>query len=173
MTLQIIQAKPNPAGKYGSKDQNSSGTPEPRQLYGEWVDVKNIGADSVHFSTIQVRHALFDDQCFATGETELYWTGGSADFLKPDQVVRIHAGRYDDGSLMSSEDREGADWHGFAECDNFILDLMCGDKIIVTWRDSFEHSYNDWACYAPHPPEDVILKRSGNLLAGAGIGLSL
>lgn len=172
MSLQIIQAKPNPAGKYGSKDQNGSGAAKPEQLFGEWVDIKNIGNDSVHFSTIQVRHALFDEKCYATGETELYWIGASDDYLKPNQVMRIHAGKRDDSYLMSSEDQTGADWHSYVECDDFVLNLLCGDKIIVTWRDSFDSGYQDWAAYAPNPPEDLILKRSGNLLAGAGVGLS-
>jgi hypothetical protein len=173
MSLQIIQAKPNPAGKVGSKDQNSTGEPEPQQLFGEWVDIKNIGNDSVHFSTIQVRHALFDDKCYTTGETELYWLGASEDFLKPNQVLRIHAGKREDSRLMTVEDQEGADWHSFVEGEDFVLNIMCGDKIIITWRDSFDQGQQDWACYAPHPPEDTILKRSGNLLSGAGVGLTV
>jgi len=173
MSLQIIQAKPNPAGKDSGKDRNGSGSAKPEQLFGEWVDVKNIGADQIHFSTMQIRHALFDETCHTTGETELYWTGGSADFLKPGQVLRIHAGRREDASLMSAEDQAGADWHGYAECDDFVLNNRCGDKIILTWRDAVERVCQDWACYAPYPPEDLILKRSGNLLAGAGVGLRL
>ena len=70
MSLQIIQAKPNPAGKDSNKDQNGSGSNRPEQLFGEWVDVKNIGADEVHFPTMQVRHALFDETCHSTGALE-------------------------------------------------------------------------------------------------------
>ncbi len=177
MSLQIIQAKPNPAGKDGDKDgdkdQNGSGSGRPEQLFGEWVDVKNIGTDAVHFSTMQVRHALFDEGCHTTGETELYWTGDNSNLLKPGQVLRIHAGRREEAHLMTAADQEGADWHGYAECDDFILNNRCGDKIILTWRDDVEQACQDWACYAPYPPEDLILKRSGNLLAGVGVGLSL
>ena len=173
MSLQIIQAKPNPAGKDGSKDQNGSSAGRPEQLFGEWVDVKNIGNDAIHFPTMQIRHALFDETCHTTGETELYWTGGNADLLKPGQVLRIHAGRREDAYRMSAEDQGGADWHGYAGCDNFILNNRCGDKIILTWQDAVERECQDWACYAPYPPEDLILKRSGNLLAGAGAGLIL
>jgi hypothetical protein len=168
MSLEIIQAKPNPAGKDRIQDQDGSGAVKPELLFGEWVDIKNIGNDSVHFSTIQVRHALFDETCHTTGETELYWTGGSADFLKPTQVLRIHAGRRDDSYLMTADDQAGADWHGYAESDGFILNNRCGDKITVTWRDAADRGCQDWAAYAPNPPEDLILKRSGNLLAGAG-----
>jgi len=173
MSLQIIQAKPNPAGKEGSKDQNGSGAGRPALLFGEWVDVKNIGNDAIHFPTMQIRHALFDETCHTTGETELYWIGVNADFLKPGKVLRIHAGRREDAHLMSAEDQAGADWHGYAETDGFILNNRCGDKIILTWQDMVDQICQDWACYAPNPPEDLILKRSGNLLAAAGAGLSL
>ncbi len=168
MSLQIIQAKPNPAGKDDDKDQDESGRRRPEHLFGEWVDVKNIGAEAVHFPTMQLRHALFDESCHATGELELYWIGIHSDVLRPGQVLRIHAGRREDAYLMSVEDREGADWHGYAESDIFILNNRCGDKIVMSWQDGASQICQDWACYAPNPPADLILKRSGNLLAGAG-----
>jgi len=173
MSLQIIQARPNPAGKTSNKEQNGSGSAKPEHLFGEWVDIKNTGNDPVHFSKMQLRHALFDETCHTTGETELYWTGDNSSLLKPGQVLRIHAGRREEAYLMSSEDQAGADWHGYAEVDNYILNHGCGDKIILTWRDAVEQVCQDWACFAPHPPEGLILKRSGNLLAGAAVSLSL
>jgi hypothetical protein len=175
MSLQIIQAKPNPAGKEPPRGRREKPDPNatapPAQLLGEWVDIKNIGYDSIHFSTIQLRHSLFDEFCYSTGP-ELYWVGGVAEYLKPGQVLRVHAGRESDASLAPAEDQAGADWHGYAGGENFILNIRCGDKISVTWRDAFDQSYLDWVCYAPQPPEDVILKRSGNLLAGAAMGFS-
>ncbi len=168
MSLQIIQAKPNPAGKDKHKDLNGVGAHEPRKLFGEWVDIRNTGDHAVHFSAIQVRHALFDDRCYTTGENDLYWLGASDDFLKPGQVLRIHAGKREDSHLMTFDDQSGADWHSFVECDDFVFNIMCGDKIIVTWRNSLDQVHQDWVCYAPHPPEDAVLKRSGNLLCAAG-----
>jgi len=170
MSLQIIQAKPNPAGKDTSKDQNGSGSNRPEQLFGEWVDVKNVGNDEVHFPTMQVRHAIFDETCHTTGALELYWIAANYDFLQPGQVLRIHAGRRKDAHLMSAEDQTGADWHGYAESDDFILNNRCGDKIVLSWQDASDHIHQDWACYAPNPPQELILKRSGNLLAGAVVG---
>lgn len=163
MSLQIIQAKPNPAGK----DQDGFGSVKSELLFGEWVDVKNIGQDPVNFQTMQLRHAFFDQDCHTTGELELYWIGDIGDFLKPGQILRIHAGRREDAHLMSPEDQAGADWHGYAESDNFILNNHCGDKIVLSWRDAVDQIHQDWACYAPDPPASMILKRSGNLLAGA------
>ena len=170
MSLQIIQAKPNPAGKESGKDQDDAGSRRPEAIFGEWVDVKNVGDDAINFQTMQLRHALFDDDCHTTSELELYWIGDNGDLLKSGQVLRIHAGRREDAYLMTAEDQAGADWHGYAESDNFNLNNRCGDKIVLSWQDSADQIHQDWACYAPNPPEDLILKRSGNLLAGARVG---
>jgi hypothetical protein len=50
------------------------------------------------------------------------------------------------------------------------LNNHCGDKIVLSWQDSADQIHQDWVCYTPNPPEDLILKRSGNLLAGAMVG---
>jgi hypothetical protein len=96
MSLKIVQAKPNPAGKDTGKDQGGFEVRRPQALFGEWVDVKNIGEDAVSFQTMQIRHALFDDDCHTTGELELYWIGDNGAPLKPGQVLRIHGGRRED-----------------------------------------------------------------------------
>ncbi len=176
MSLQILQAKPNPAGKMKRQIREQDrevavSDPAPEHLFREWVDIKNCGTDSVHFSTIQLRHTLFDMFCYAMG-AELYWAGGVEEYLKPGQVLRIHAGREISMAQAAAVDCDGADWHGYTGGENFILHVSCGDKLIVSWRDAFDQSYLDWVCYAPHPPEDIIIKRSGNLLSGGAIGVS-
>lgn len=176
MSLQIIQAKPNPAGKENCEDYDGprAREVEPQNfavlLLGEWVDVKNTGDDAVNFQTMQLRHALFDNDCHTTGELELYWIGDNVDLLKPGQVLRIHGGRREDAHLAPAEAQAGADWHGYVENDNFILNNRCGDKLVLSWQDAGDHIHQDWACFAPNPPRDLILKRSGNLLAGAAVG---
>ena len=170
MSLQIIQAKPNPAGKENGKEPDDAGARPPEAVFGEWVDVKNVGDDAINFQTMQLRHALFDEDCNTTGELELYWIGDNGNLLKPGQILRIHAGRREDAHLMPPEDQAGADWHGYAESDNFILNNRCGDKIVLSWQDAVDQVHQDWACYSPNPPVDLILKRSGNLLAGAMVG---
>jgi hypothetical protein len=45
MTLQVYRAKPNPAGK----DKTGSGIPKPEQLVAEWVDIENVGSESIRF----------------------------------------------------------------------------------------------------------------------------
>ena len=176
MGLQIIQAKPNPAGKESEeyRDGLVAGCIKTENLasllLGEWVDVKNTGDDDVNFQTMQLRHALFDKDCYSTGELELYWIGDNGDLLKPGQVLRIHGGRREDAHLMTAEDQAGADWHGYAETDDFILNNLCGDKLVLSWQDASDQIHQDWTCFAPNPPKDLILKRSGNLLAGAAVG---
>ena len=183
MSLKIIQAKPNPAGKEhrkeNSKDQDGyESTALEAQKFasvylGEWVDVKNVGEDAVNFQTMQLRHALFDNECHTIGEMELIWIGDIRESLKPGQVLRVHGGRRETAHLMAQEDHDGADWHGYAEKDNFILNNRCGDKIVVSWHDDAERIQSDWVCYPPHPPENLILQRSGNLLTGPGPNVEL
>lgn len=170
MSLQIIKAKPNPAGKESGKEHDGFEASRTDALFAEWVDVKNIGDDAVNFQTMQLRHALFGEDCHTTGELELYWIGDNGDFLKPSQVLRVHGGRREDAHLMAAEDQAGADWHGYAENDDFILNNRCGDKIVLSWQDAADQIHQDWVCYAPYPPDDLILKRSGNLLACAMVG---
>ncbi|HEX5082178.1 MAG TPA: hypothetical protein VFY40_09035, partial [Blastocatellia bacterium] len=64
----------------------------------------------------------------------------------------------------------GVDWHGYTESDNFTLNNRCGDKLVLSWQDAADQIHQDWACFAPNPPRDLILKRTGNLLAGASVG---
>lgn len=168
MGLLINRAKPNPFGR----TRIGAETPTPESLLGEWVEVKNIGPDSIHFSTIQIRHLVFDPSCYATGESECCWQGGSDEYLKPHQTLRIHTGRESDAPRMPEPDRIETDWHGYGGWPDFLFNIQCGDRLIVTWRDSFERSFLDWAAYAPHPPEGAILIRSGNLLTAAGAAVS-
>src|SRR5262245_1129828 len=114
MSLEIIQAKPNPAGKERDEDQDGLVAKCPEALFGEWVDVKNIGDAAVNVQTMQLRHALFDNDCHATGELELYWIGDNGEILKPGQVLRIHGGHREDAHLMPADDQDGADWHDYA-----------------------------------------------------------
>jgi hypothetical protein len=176
MSLQIIQAKPNPAGKENCKDQDGHAARNEKpqdfasRLLGEWVDVRNGGDEAVNFQTIQLRHAIFDNDCHTTGELELYWIGDNSELFKPGQVLRIHGGRREDAHLAPAEDQAGVDWHGYTESDHFTLNNRCGDKLVLSWQDAADQIHQDWACFAPNPPRDLILKRSGNLLAGASVG---
>ena len=158
--LRISQAKPNPAGK----DDATVVMPQPEQLLGEWIDVENIGTESITFSLIQLHHTLFNDLCQTRGQTELYWSAEGTGLFKPGQVLRIHTGRQRDKSHLAAVDEEGADWHAYAERDGFVLNNRCGDIVVVSWQDEEGRSYKDAASYAPNPPADAILKRIDNKL---------
>lgn len=161
--LQVFRAKPNPIGK----DKTSGGIPKPEQLLGEWVDVKNIGSESVGFSTMQLFHTMYGSRCEVTGRTENYWSGGSSSRLEPGQVVRVHTGRKADEALMTPEDRGTVPWRGFAERSNFVLNNVCGDVITIAWQDGRGNRYSDTASYKANQPEGAILTRVGNnLVAG-------
>ncbi len=159
-SLLVYQAKPNPTGK----DLTPHGAARPEQLLGEWVDIENNGAEPIMFSRIQLHHTLFNELCQTKGETELYWSAEGSGLLKPGQILRVHTGRHRDKSLMSALDDAYADWHAYAERDDFILNNRCGDIIVVTWQDEAERGFKDAASYAPNPPDGVILRRSDHQL---------
>jgi hypothetical protein len=160
LSLLIYQAKPNPTGK----DLTPSGAAKPEQLLAEWVDIENNGTDSITFSRIQLHHTLFNELCQTKGETEIYWSAEGLGLLKPGQVLRVHTGRHRDKGLMAALDDAYADWHAYAERDDFVLNNRCGEIVVVTWQDDDGRSFRDAASYAPNPLEAVILRRSENQL---------
>jgi len=160
LSLRILQAKPNPAGKgYTSKQPE-----QPELLLGEWVDIENNGTELITFSRIQLHHTIFNELCQTRGQTEKYWCAEGNGLLKPGQLLRVHSGRHQDKRLMSEVDQEDVDWHAYAERADFILNNCCGEIIVLTWRDEEGQEYKDVASYAPNPPEDAILIRSDNQL---------
>lgn len=164
--LQIIQAKPNPAGK-----DKAGNIPKPEQLLAEWVDIKNVGTEAVPFSTISLSHTLFDANCRNTNETEVYWNGGSK-FLQPDKTIRVRTGKHKDKHLINSSDDSGNDWNGYANKNNFVLNNRCGDTITLVWTNAVESPLSDTVSYDANQPEGAILRRSGNklVLATTGFG---
>jgi hypothetical protein len=165
--LQVFRAKPNPFGK----DKTSGDIPKPEQLLGEWVDIRNVGDESIPFSKMQLFHTLYGNRCEETGRTQNYWSGGSDSTLEPGQILRIHTGRKSDEALMQSEDRGSVDWRGFANRSNFVLNNACGDVIKIAWRDAHGNDYSDTATYKPNVPEGAILVRVGHSLV-TGIAAS-
>lgn len=165
--LQIFRAKPNPAGK-----DKAGSYPKPEQLLGEWVDIKNVGTESVPFSTMTLTHTLFNNYCQLTGKTETYYRGWNADTqeLAPGQVFRVHTGSKYDENRMKIEDKAGRDWWDFANSDQFKLNNKCGDTIVVTWKDAYGRDLQDAAEYDKNQPEGAVLVRSGTKLVRAAAG---
>ena len=153
--LQVYRAKPNPAGK----DRTRSG-PLSEQLVAEWVDIKNVGDQSVRFATMELHDTTFAPGCRADG-TECYWRGGQGqEVLAPGQILRVHTGSKRYEATLSAEDR-GSDvtWTAFAERGNFVLNNDCGDVITVIWSDGSGKRWKDSAAYDPQPPEGAVLYR--------------
>lgn len=165
--LQVFRAKPNPIGK----DKTSGGIPKPEQLLGEWVDIRNIGTESLPFSRMELSHTLYGPRCEVTGRREAYWTGGGATSLEQGQIIRIHTGQKAHEALMNSVDRGDVPWRGFAERSNFVLNNQCGDVISIAWHDGRGNRYSDIASYRANQPEGAILTRVGHeLVSGMSAG---
>jgi len=110
----------------------------------------------------------FDSRCQPINKLQNYWSGGSDSLLKVGQVIRVHTGRMSDESLMDPADRQGADWHGYAGKDNFVLNNRCGDTVTVSWQDAYGKTVSDSASYKPNVPEGAVLRRIGNELVPVG-----
>jgi hypothetical protein len=162
-TIQIYRAKPNPAGKDRAK--TSGATPE--QLLAEWVDLKNIGDQSVTLSWLNLSNFHYDNNCKREDSPTIYWTGESTDVLGVGKIVRVHTGRASQSASMLAADRAGADLHVFANRGNFILNNKCGDVLGVWYKSTQDKSWlkDDGTYYDPNPGEGAVLVRTNAKLA--------
>jgi len=167
--IQIVRAKPNPAGK--DKDKS---TPKSDQLLGEWVDLKNVGDESVALSTLNLANIEFSAGCVPNPNPVIYWTGLQSAILQPGQTIRVHTGRSGESWRMASVDQQGVDYHAYAERGTFVLNNRCGDTLSVWWKGNDNKWYSDdSASYEPNVPEGAILHRVGNKLVASSLaGLS-
>ena len=157
--VQVSRAKPNPAGK-----DKSGNYPLAGQLLGEWVDLKNIGDQSVSLGTLYLAHQEFSGNCVAKDTFTIYWEGVKepVTVLQSGQVVRIHTGRRSDAPHMHQEDASGVNHHAFADSGRFLLNNGCGDILSIWYKgtDGKFHS-DDQASYDRNPPEGGVLVRVG------------
>lgn len=158
-TLQVLRLKPNPRGKDRARWQ----APTPTQLAGEWVDVKNVGADSVDVSKIALYH-----RAYPAGGGEAKWAEVCklAGTLPAGKILRVHSGRPRDGSVRSEEDTQGHDYYMFTGTDSYVWNNREGDSALL-WEPAGEGRTIDFAGYDPNPPEGVVLVRSGQKLIPA------
>lgn len=158
--IEIHRAKPNPTGK----DANRHG-PLESQLVGEWADLKNVGDASVSLNHLHLAHSTYASHCVVKTRAEIYWNGSASQVLAPGQIVRVHTGRSIYSSLMATEDREGADFHAYADRSTFVLNNDCGDELTVWWKSSTDAwQEEDSAKYGSRPVEGKILVRIGDRL---------
>lgn len=161
-TLSVVHAKPNPLGK----DRNRYGSPTPAQLGAEWVDIKNVGQYAVELAGVDLYHLAFKR---SGGEPEWEKVVSLVGNLSAGQILRVHSGRIREIGVLNAEDVRGADWHMFTGNDVYVWNNAEGDTVGL-WEPQSK-SWVDKAPYDPHPPEGIILVRSGSKLVPAGAAL--
>lgn len=151
--LVIIQAKPNPTGK----DRISHFTPL-AQLAGEWVDIKNNTTSGINLSNIEIYHRAYTST-YPQGKWEKVF---SIDWVLPQgDILRIHSGKEITLSLISYQDRIGADWHAFTGKD-YIWNNDKSDAPLIF--NAFTRTTLDKATYSANPLEGKVLIRKGDFL---------
>lgn len=153
--LQIIRIKPNPTGK----DRNRYGALDPAQLGAEWVDFKNTGTTSVNLDGVALYHVAYHA---GQGHWEQIMTFQGN--LGAGQIVRVHAGKARELSVLRQEDVTGAQHHLFMGTDAYVWNNREGDTPALREANG---TGIDQASYDPNPPEGEILVRSGNELVPA------
>jgi len=152
-TLQTSRLKPNPAGK----DKSRSGHASIAQLGAEWVDIRNTGSSPVNLDGVKLYHIAFANGQPSHWEAIMSFTGT----LGASEVVRIHGGHGPE-SALNSEDRSAATYHLFTKRDQYVWNNAEGDTSRITEPASNSGEIDtDKASYDPHPPEGVVLMRSG------------
>lgn len=149
--LEIWRAKPNPVGK-----DKFHGTPKPRQLNGEWTEIKNSSGAAVDLGGLKLSHTLYDAQGKPEPKPEVYWIAPKGLSLAAGEVLRVHTGHRDAG--LDLEDETGADEHAYAEHGNFKLNNAEGDRLYLSTVTP------DSAYYDPNVREGAVLVRLGDKL---------
>lgn len=155
--LQVIKAKPNPAGK----DRSPRLLTTQSRLGAEWIDIKNIGSVGYSLKNIQIYH--------------LAYTNGSAkpallkDFsrtifnlvLPPGSVMRIHSGNGPE-SLLLPIDKQGANIHYFTR-KNYVWNNDKTDKPMI--YDSKNEKIIDQTYYdSPVVDGKILVRVNGKLI---------
>ena len=167
MSLLIICIKPNPAGPdwHASHAErvammpprlHSPGDPGRRSSSGEWVDFRNDAGQSVALDGVALYHLAYD----AHGQSSWAHITGFSGSLPAGKIVRVHAGRKRDVSVIRPEDRAGADYHIFTGEDVYVWNNDKGDSPLL--QDETKRETIDKTWYAPHPPEGLV--RQGDQL---------
>ena len=151
MSLQIIKAKPNPAGK----DRIKNFTPQ-SQLAGEWVDIQNNGRYGISLKNIRLYHYAYKIE---GNKWELVSTFQG--ILPAGEILRVHSGQRIPLDQMNLEDVLGADHHVFSN-KNYVWNN--DKKEYPRIRNTTTKEWIDKTYYDAFPTEGKILKRVNNKL---------
>jgi len=152
--LTVIRLKPNPAGK----DRSAHAQLSPSQLAGEWVNFRNDERTPLALQGVTLFHLAYDASGTASWARVMGFTGS----LNSGEIVRVHAGRQRDLSVIRPEDMQGAHHHLFTGDDAYIWNNARGDSALL--YDEPQRQNIDRAWYAANPPEGVVLVRVGDQL---------
>ena len=161
--LKTYRLKPNPAGK----DRTRSGA-TPAQLAAEWVDLKNVGNQSIDVTGVIAKHVAY-----APGASKGHWEvvlSFTKGVLAPGKVIRIHAGQDRGSSVIRTEDMAGAGFHLFTGEDRYIWNndkADCSSLWVPGQNEPF-----DSAWYAANTDEGAVLVRVGDSLQQQGASVA-
>lgn len=151
MSLQIIKAKPNPAGK----DRIGNFSPQ-TQLAGEWVDVQNNGINSVDLTDVQLYHWAYK-QPEDGWELIMKFSG----YLPAGEIMRIHSSGKIPIEQLAIVDQQGVDHHLFSGS-GYVWNNDKEDKPTL-WNPKTKE-YVDRTSYDAYPTEGKILQRVNDKL---------
>jgi hypothetical protein len=149
MELLITSIKPNPIGK----DRSRVGA-TPSQLAAEWVDFRNDGNEPAPLHAVALYH-----RAYSGGTASWDRVTGFRGNLPVGKIVRVHAGRVRDTSVIRQEDMVGADYHIFSGEDRYVWNHREGDTPLL--YNERTKTTIDQASYDPWPPEGAVLVRQG------------
>lgn len=158
-SLEVVRLKPNPRGK-----DRSHGNATPAQLGAEWVDIKNIGANPVDLSVVTLFHLAYPA---GGGQPEWHVVCKFKNItLAPGKALRVHSGEGPNLDVLHPEDRQGADYATFTGRNAYVWNNDKADTAVLM-NTTGQWSEIDRASYDAHPPEGVVLVRSGQKLVPA------
>jgi hypothetical protein len=158
--ISVHRLSPHPQGK----DRYRQSSPTAELLGGEWVDIRNNGSGMVSLKGIGLYHAASSN---ANGKRDLQLVVHLPDcFLKPGEILRLHAGQSRELSVLRVADRTGANWHCFTGEDACVWNIREGDT--ATLYDLANKEVVDSGSYDPGPPEGVVLYRQADKFVPAG-----
>lgn len=157
-SLEVVRLKPNPRGK-----DRSRGHASPAQLGAEWVDIKNVGVSTIDLTVVSLFHLAYPA---GGGQPEWQLVCKLRDTLAPGKVLRVHSGEHRSLDVLHPEDRKGADYATFTGRDAYVWNNDKADSALL-WNTTGKGSEIDRASYDAHPPEGVVLVRSGQKLIPA------
>jgi len=106
--LQVIKAKPNPAGK----DRLSRSIFLQTRLGAEWIDIKNMSASNYQLKNIQIYHVAYKNNKAEWESLKIFYSSILNVTLPANSIMRIHSGS-GPVNILNTEDKLGANLHYF------------------------------------------------------------